>query len=193
MHNFCWFCGGIQLGGKYISYKLCWSCVGMTPLWVFPGSYIQLGVNLMSARHKKPPDFWVHMERLVSRGRQNPTLHKLKLNPRGILEHVVGSCYSKKWSCYLDGWLALACESRHLLSCQATFRRFPPFRHHDHSYGMLECCTLRGCAWLGKLYMLNVDRSGLLTICIYSHARWIRNLLALTCYTLCLPKRSHNY
>ena len=72
------------------------------------------------------------MERLVSRGRQNPTLHKLKLNPGGIPEHVVGSCYSKKWSCYLDGWLALACESRHLLSCQATFRRFPPFRHDDH-------------------------------------------------------------
>jgi len=41
--------------------------------------------------------------------------------------------------------------------------------------------------------LLNVDRSGLLTICIYSHARWIRNLITATCYTLSLRKTSHNY
>jgi len=32
--------------------------------------------------------------------------------------------------------------------------------------------------------LLNVDRSELITICIYSHARWIGNLIARTCYTL---------
>jgi len=41
--------------------------------------------------------------------------------------------------------------------------------------------------------LLNVDRSGLLTICLYSHARWIKNLIAQTCYTLSLRKTSHDY
>jgi len=36
--------------------------------------------------------------------------------------------------------------------------------------------------------LLNVDRSELITICIYSHPRWIGNLIARTCYTLCLRK-----
>ena len=52
--------------------------------------------------------------------------------------------------------------------------------------GQLPRKPLHECA------MLNVDRSGLLTICIYPHARWIRNLIPLTCYTLSFRKTSHD-
>ena len=47
----------------------------------------------------------------------------------------------------------------------------------------------------GRPELLNVDRSGLLTICIYSHAsaRWIRNVVTAICYTLSFRKTSHDY
>ena len=41
--------------------------------------------------------------------------------------------------------------------------------------------------------LLNVDRSGLLTICIYSHARSLRSTTAKTCYTLPPRILSHHH
>jgi len=62
------------------------------------------------------------------------------------------------------------------------------------SYKRLEGSSSPGnLCTVPYLRMLNVDRSGLLTICIYSHARWIRNLIAQTGYTLSLRKTSHDH
>ena len=46
--------------------------------------------------------------------------------------------------------------------------------------------------WLGRR-VLNVERSGLLTICIYSHARSTRNLTTKFCYTLHHRMLSHDH
>ena len=66
---------------------------------------------------------------------------------------------------------------------------------HAGGFWVLFCQRLLSILFLEDVlfFMLNVDRSGLLTICIYSHAGQIRNLIAPICYTLCLRKTSHYY
>ena len=153
MHNFCWPCGGIQLGGKYIYYKLCWSWVGMTA----PRGFFQVLHTTWCKPHLGPTQetTWLLSAYGTSGqpGEAKPNSSQAQTKPPRYSRACCRKLLFEEVELLL-GWLALACESRLLLSCQATFRRFPPFRHDDLSYGMLECCKSRGRAWLGNLYML---------------------------------------
>jgi len=101
------------------------------------------------------------------------------------------------WSCVLFSCSSLLCSPFFLslllsfyiiIQCSTNRRLFP----HLIPYAPWSIPLIHGSSTLHYSFpLLNVERSGLLTIFIYSHARWIRNLLATTCYTLNLRKMSH--